>query len=281
MLMALEQERREFVRTCRDTSCASFDELLMQRHDLRKPGAFLLAAALAGTQLLALQERRMHSSWHSSLYRILLRQQGSWLRDQRLEAPPEIGVVTFNYDLNIEALSAVRYRADTIGCTGADAWSMAKRLPVAHAHGLLSLDDEIIGLLEDDKFEPRLSVDRLRAIGNTLALSTDKAESLDAQALAMARSWVGNATEVLFLGFGFDLRNLKRIGIGSKEHWPEQTRKIIATGLGLGPDRMSTAAAICGPIEFLPSTASLEMVVQTFLRGGSWDAMQPVRYPRT
>jgi hypothetical protein len=275
VMAIVERERRHFVRTCRDTTCKSIDALLIRRPDLRSAGALSIAAALVGHQLAVLKRQMTHSTWHSDLYKILFEERRCWPRDQQSHAPPEVAVITFNYDLNIEVAAAFHNQADN-GRTAATSWGIARGLPIAHVHGVLSLDDEIVDLLNDEEAKPKLSIDRLRRIAKTLALSTDEAKELDSQTMEVARSWVRNSSEVLFLGFGFDPLNLKRIGVGSPDCWNGRVRRLLSTG-HLSSEEMASAAAACGTIEFFSSDAPLGSLVRHFLQGTRWLGQLPVR----
>lgn len=269
-LREVEQQRRRFVAACKDTRLHhSLDQLLFHRKELRQVGALSLAAALVEKQLAVVRNRATYHQWYSDLYVRLLGPDGPW-RTIRESGQPDFAVVTFNYDLNIELTIARHMSADLSQFGGAQAWDHAISCPIAHVHGQLGLDDEIVSMLDDDAYQPIVTLKLLRAVANTLALSTDQAERLDADSLLEARQWIWGASEIAFMGFGFDPTNLARIGIGDAHpEWKASRRRIYATGNELGSSRMTAAAKHCGgPIEFFDSTFGLGNVVGGLISGG-------------
>jgi len=141
--------------------------------------------------------------------------------------------------------------------------------PVVHVHGELDLDKEIVTILRDEAAETLLTLDDLTRIGRALALSNDPIEQLDSEAIQIARTWVWHATDLLFLGFGFDPRNLKRIGISeSSPEWTGRPRRLASTGFFDDRQQMDAAARHCAcPIDVFQTTVPLESILRDFVRG--------------
>lgn len=275
-----EGEHQRLARVCRDTTFETIDELLIRRPDLRSAGSLAIAAVLATKQISVAKYRKTHSTWHNTIYKRLFRETELWRRDRSIQAPPEIGMVNFNYDLNVQVGIAIRHHADS-GCEPADAWALATQCPIVHVHGALSLDNDIIEVLANDHHKLQVSLESLRGMAKRLALSTDEAKLFNDESLAIARSWVRHASEIMFLGFGFDPCNLNRIGIGAKHsEWASRERRIQATGKGLSTQAMEAAAGHCGRMEFLSSDFSLEGLVTDFLTGVRSAGVQATTFPR-
>lgn len=278
---AEELARKHFVKTCRDTTYATIDELLSKRVELRVHGAVSIAAALIGCQLEVVRNRKTHSQWHRTLYSKLLR--GSeWWKSVPAEEDGGFSIVTYNYDVNPQVAIARHLHVDS-GIDAAVAWSHAKSCPIVHVHGCLGLNEEITKMLAEDDHRPIITMELIRAASRTLALSTDEALQLDAESLQRSRELIWNATDVAFMGFGFDPRNLDRIGIGKKHpRWISNQRRLLATSVAMSTDKLNAAAReCCFPIDFVESSTTLTAFVSQFIDGTYKFDRELIRYPQS
>jgi hypothetical protein len=236
---------------------------------------------LVSKQLEVVHGRKTHKQWHESLYLELFRQSSQWNSLPLLDATNQTTVVTFNYDLNIEVAIARHLEADS-GIDPASAWEHATDCPIHHVHGLLDMHEVIASMLSDESVRIDVDISVIQRAARLLGLATDDAEQLDADALNMARKAVWEASEIAFIGFGFDLRNLDRIGIG-KAHprWVNGSRSILATTQGMSAKALDAAVEQMGcPIDAVQDPFRLSSVVSSFLAGIDDRTFRANRYPR-
>lgn len=267
-LAALEEDRYAFTQACQDMTLGSIDAFLERRREFRDVGRLSLAAALIEKQIAVIRHRKTNSTWHSVLYRKLVGKDKPWRHISDLRNQRHVAIITFNYDLNIEIAIARHLNTDTsLGAAGS--WEHATECPIVHVHGLLNLDHVVGPMLQRPADAPSITLGLVREVAQTLAFTGDPETSVDSEMLETARRWVRHASEILFLGFGFDTNNLNRIGIGPKHsHWVQGQRELYATYMNMSDEHiMGAARHCCGPLDCFEWRCAAAGVVTAFLDG--------------
>lgn len=238
---ALIARHDEFREHLRDSHHESIDAFLERRSDLRKAGSFAIAASLIDQQITFAREIPGPAHWICPLYKRWLSESGMDDLGQAMRSR-NLTIVTFNYDLTIETALARLRRADTneqysFIFDGMDEW------PLIHVHGNLQCHDEVENVLAR-KFDHS-------ALTQSLATQAAKSMKLTGDSLgrdnelddgSAARKAVWSADRVVFVGFGFDPRNLNKVGIGPEHsRWIAKPRKIFSTHVGMS-DRATASA---------------------------------------
>jgi hypothetical protein len=148
------------------------------------------------------QSPQHHDPW----YRILL--------DEVLDDDPKLGdgalsIVTFNYDMSLEAYLAgtlqVRHRIDEEQANAAVA-----ALNIQHIYG--DIGPALNGNYWSREYGPFPSARHLQVAAQGISTCF---EPKSRDAVAVARKLIGESKNVLFLGFGYSDENLKRLDLTS------------------------------------------------------------------
>jgi hypothetical protein len=174
----------------------TIDAFLEDRPSRREIGAFAIAQALMPLE----NEETLypHKDWYPMLFRELN------LKDA--ESVAEVSaIVTFNYDRSLEHYLGETTRRTFEDRTRETALAKLSRIPILHVHGLM-------GSYPEMPYKPQRTTDDIKLGAKGISMIHD--DHLDnAAEFDRARELVKTATDVVFLGFGYDRRSLRRLGI--------------------------------------------------------------------
>lgn len=135
-----------------------------------------------------------------------------------------VSFVTFNYDHSLETLLLgairARYSADI-------EWAaITTRIPVVHLYGSLGINAyERANALHNDAH----TADAIRQAARSIQIISDSTIRPDSEAFSRAYELFGQADLIVFLGFGFDARNVERLQL--HEH-VKTSAKMVGTAMG-------------------------------------------------
>jgi hypothetical protein len=218
------------------SQCASIDSFLeYQSGRTQQVGKLLIAAAIAfcekWDQLLRPRtpSGERIASWYEEVFERVHR---------RLHANDPMGLVfvTFNYDRSLETL--LQRALTARGLPSGEAKARIDNAPILHVHGRLASRE--YGSPPED----------LSTLGSKIQIITDDISDTE-PVLRRARKLIGAAPRLVFLGFGYDRRNLERI-------LPSDYRgTAVGTAVGLGEKRRIQVAQFFQgrevPFQMLPA----------------------------
>ena len=195
----------------------TIDAFLEDRPSRREIGAFSIA------QILMPLENEENLFPNRDWYPILFRE----LDFRRPELLPAItGIISLNYERSLE-----HFLHETITRTfeGESREAAKKKLagiPIVHVHGVL-------GLYPVVPYAAQRTVENLKEGAKGIRMIHDDLD--DAEEFRRAKELVSSASSILFLGFGYDKRTLRRLGVleGS------ESSRVYGTAVGLQPDQMA------------------------------------------
>lgn len=174
----------------------TIDAFLEDRPSHREIGAFAIAQALMPLE----NEDTLypHKDWYPMLFREFN------LKDA--DSVAEVtAIVTFNYDRSVEHYLAETTRRTFEAQTRDAALAKLSRVPILHVHGLM-------GSYPEMPYKPQRTTDDIKLGAKGISMIHD--DHLDNTAeFNRARALVKTAVDVVFLGFGYDRRSLRRLGI--------------------------------------------------------------------
>jgi hypothetical protein len=151
--------------------------------------------------------------WYRYLFSILL----SRTTDRYLQQAKLLTIVTFNFDRSFERALFLALK-NTFGLTVEQARQLTTELPIYHVHGVLGEPDWLYpdhpngnpygipdGKLVDDPLEPRIA----KAVKSIKIVDDEIPEDITED----VQDAISKAQEICLLGFGFDERNLERLGM--------------------------------------------------------------------
>lgn len=213
-LQQLGLKRDRVVRFAKDLQRArpySIDAFLEARKGFRNVGKAAIADVLLRAEAASTIATAAESvDWYRYIFnRFLVLKSPDHFKHQA----HRLTIITFNFDRSFERALFESLRA-TFGLTGRAARQLAAELPIHHIHGLLGLPDFLVEDGDPDTtaygpHQKQLQDAALIAAGQIRIVDEeiDKAVTADAQAA------IAKATFVYFVGFGFDERNLRKLGI--------------------------------------------------------------------
>lgn len=219
------ENRREVVRFASDLRSArpySIDAFIEMRQEFRDIGKAAIADVLLRAEATSTVDTAPATvDWYRYLFNkfLLLRN-----RDYFTSQAHRLTVVTFNFDRSFERALFSYVRAG-LGVTPAAARQLVTEIQIHHIHGLLGEPDWIYcdsedgtpyGASETTELEKatRTAIRRIKIVDEEIERSV-----LEDVAVALQ-----NAVFVYFIGFGFDERNLAKLGT------PGNVRNATAVG---------------------------------------------------
>jgi hypothetical protein len=159
-----------------------------------------------------------HKDWYPLLFKEL--------RFKDSESTPEVsGIITFNYDRSLDHYLAETIRRTFEGQARSAALRKLGRLPILHVHGML-------GAYPDVPYQAKRTTVELLLGAAGISMVHDK--HLDeAEAFVQARELIEKASSVVFLGFGYDDRSLRRLGVLDNNG----STFFLGTAKGLSPEQ--------------------------------------------
>ncbi len=202
----------------------NIDAFLETRPSHRDIGAFAIAQVIMPLE----NDANLFPArdWYPRLF--------SALNLKAVDSPPDIsGIVTFNYDRSLEHFLAETTRWRFEGKANDAAFSKLNSIPVIHVHGSL-------GPYPDIAYEPHTAIDDFKAAARRIKIIYD--HDLDeAEEFQRARAAIESATAVIFLGFGYDRRSIRRLGLPKNNETPD----IFGT-VRLDPQQTQEVSALFG-----------------------------------
>ena len=192
-----EPEILEFHTSLARSDNETIDAFLEDRPSLRRIGTFAIAQVLMRAETeenLYIPPRR---DWYPILYRELD------LKHPDI-TPLVSGIVTFNYDRSLEHYLTETTNRTFEGKKRDAALTKLSHIPIIHVHGSF-------GPYPDVPYKAQHTTDEIKRGADSISLIQD-ANLDEANEFHQARVLISNASEVIFLGFGYDPRNLRRLG---------------------------------------------------------------------
>lgn len=193
----------------------SVDALIESRPELKDIGKLSIAAALLPLERTA-HVIRAKEDWIG----FLLNQMRAL--DESISSN-NVSFITFNYDRVLEHRLTVTLATMT-GRSHMDAWEVVQRIPIVHVYGQLGryeplgetpkADDVVLFgdfLIGEDPISPR----RIRTAADGIHLIDERDQT--PSGFEQAHSLIREAEQIIFLGFGFDQTNLRRLLPASRE----------------------------------------------------------------
>jgi hypothetical protein len=186
---------------------------LEDRPSLRETGAFGIAAAL-----MPLESQGTlfpPKDWYPALF------QGLDLKNfTSISSIPAI--ITFNYDRSLEHYLTVATQSAYESEVRKHALDKLRRLRIIHVYGQL-------GDYPAVPYDPAKNVEDFRKAAKEIRMIYDQGIE-ESDGFAESKRVLENARDVIILGFGYDERSVRRMGLST--HIPERT--IFGTAYGLG-----------------------------------------------
>jgi len=220
----------------------TIDAFLENRPSRREIGAFAIAQAL-----MPIEDENVlfpPKDWYPALFHELD------FKDHA-HTPSVIGVVTFNYDRSLEHYMRETINRSFEGAAKDKALEKLESVPIIHVHGQ-------VGPYPDVPYLGNRSVQDIKKGAEGISLIHDT--SLDsAESFEEARFRIKEATEVVFLGFGYDRRSLMRLGaLGSTG-----SRRFWGTAYNVPSEEVERIRGLCRPAIHL-SASTVEVFLRNF-----------------
>jgi hypothetical protein len=195
----------------------TIDAFLEDRPSRREIGAFTIA------QILMPLENEENLFPHRDWYPILFKE----LDFRRPELLPAItAIISLNYERSLEHFCYETIMRTFEGESRETAKKKLAGIPIVHVHGVL-------GPYPVVPYAAQRTVEDLKAGAKGIRMIHDDLD--DAEEFKRAKELVSSASSILFLGFGYDKRTLRRLGVleGS------ESSRVYGTAVGLQSDQMA------------------------------------------
>ncbi|MFN7219589.1 MAG: hypothetical protein ACK5UX_02990 [Burkholderiales bacterium] len=218
----------------------SIDAFLGSRPEFAHRGKIAIATAIRSRETSSTVKRpEAKEDWFGYL----------WTRLQQQTEPGErssarnIRFATFNYDRTLEAMLYEAIRA-TYGGTPKDALDGLSRFEIKHLYGTATPFHPFSHNSSGCAYGAKLTPDSLLDAADQIRVIPEQREDNDPE-FAVVRTWFDWAERVWFLGFGFDITNVKRLGFDSvldvRKRAGVGAPEIFATVLGAGEAELTAA----------------------------------------
>lgn len=203
----------EFRGALRDAIHETIDDFLDSRPTYRRIGSFAIAQSILRHEIDA--QLLPRGNWYPYLF--------GAIDFRNSEQPsPIAAVVTFNYDRSLERYLARTIDASFEGSVRELARQKLRTIPIIHVHGKLGAYPEVpYGQADIVANLPKAA----ESVRITSDIELDK--SLEYE---RAREAIGQAKNVVFLGFGYHERSLQRLKIDSI-----RGKRIYGSAFGVDP----------------------------------------------
>ncbi len=216
-----------------ETFEGSIDNWLAKNPGCQAAGKHLITRVIAQCETPGSLHRNAGGGCYSILWEYLI---NSVKNDFQKIGESSADFVTFNYDRSLEQTFYEKARSDHPDLDEESLVKAIQQITVVHLHGQIGRLPWRTAVAFEEKLEELphdggrdASVGKLRSCSNGIVLAGD-AEDLSGS-YKMARTLLGQAAVVHFIGFGFDEENMRRLLGGVK--WRPQVR-LSATVYGLG-----------------------------------------------
>jgi hypothetical protein len=175
----------------------TMDVFLATRTDYCGIGAYSVAYELRGFE----DEAKLFSSDTPNWYKILY-------KELKLDHPPDtwnrVPIVTFNYERSLEAYLNGTVEANNTPSGRRDEKIRAlQSYPIYHVYGSF-------GSLAELRYSPPSENENLNSAAANLRFMF---QSFDNEDVRQARKKIDDAEHIIFLGFGYDQRNVQQLGL--------------------------------------------------------------------
>jgi hypothetical protein len=214
-----DAKKKWFKNALRDGDHDTIDLFLERKPSLKEMGAYYIADVIARRER---KEALRHATdnWYKILYNMLS-------LDSNTDTLPPIGIVTLNYDRSLEHFLSYYLDCKCRESLIEHGKSKLAKLKVIHAHGHIGRYDLVP--YGDAATKPEWlhkAAKRIRIVPDSMEESIIFQEAVDL---------IGNARNVVFIGFGYNRITLERL---LKKTQPDQVR-LFGTGYQLGKDTQS------------------------------------------
>ena len=212
------KELEEFESTLRLSGYTSVDWFLEDRPEFITIGKAAIAAALIPFEkpddLLPPYAPDQH--WYELLVNVLDRPIGSFPENK-------LSIVTFNYDRSLEyyLLSVLSTRLQS----EERAIEMINAFEIVHVHG--ALGDLMPLRSEGRSYLPLLDPAGIRTASDQILIVGEA--SGETEEFKIARNLLTNASRIVFLGFGYHPKSVRRLGIFN-EPWNDEKKQKVRVG---------------------------------------------------
>jgi len=229
-LFSLEGNQREFFLEFRKSQMASIDAFLARRPEFSEIGKKVIAAVLLSCE----NSNKLHTNEHEDnwySYFFNKKAANSW---GELDFS-EFSVLTFNYDRSLEQylLSAI---CSSYGKSEKEALEKLSTLKIIHVYGSLGG-----ALPNQEKYYPygkKITKERIEDAASCLRVIPEG--RCDDPIIEEAKMILRKASQVCFLGFGFDENNISLLD----PEWTLQKTQVFATCYGMTSAEAKRAAYI-------------------------------------
>ena len=214
-----ESEAKSFAFRLSRSGLSSIDRFLERNQNDEGYGKFAIAWSLHRKEVHALRNGSPTSNWHSWLIERLLK------RERELFGG-RFTFISFNYDrlLWTAFYSMIRYAH---GCSETEALDLVSKIPIHHVYGSFQYEpQQIYNLPSDTSYEPRVRECEEAALGIKIIPQHREA---DDSTLLQCQQAIAGSRKLVFLGFGFDLVNVERIGAVRACEPSTSTRTVFAS----------------------------------------------------
>jgi len=226
----IQQQLLSFVGKFRFSGQPTIDAFLEKRPDLAHTGKAAIAACL----LLQQDRQKLFSGavgdYQPNWYEYLFYRLSEYAISEDDFRQNRVKVVTFNYDNSLEYFLQVALE-NTYDLSSRNAVKLRESaIPICHVYGMLT---------PKAHFEAPLNAESVpSAVENIVVINNGEFSERDgsSEEFTRAREWLNNCERIVFVGFGFDPTNLKRLGL---EKIPTH-RKIYCTTHGLNDQVIET-----------------------------------------
>lgn len=212
-----------------NSGLASIDSLVAHRPEFMRPAKIALVAHLLPQERASISHiRDPERSWYMHLFRAMLTQHdGEFVHNN-------VRFITYNYDRSLE-FALMNYLAHTRGYSLVQAAGAIDGLDIAHMHGTLGKLKELRGGAVEygANYEDAGVMD---AAVSEMHLVHEGARS--EPIVRVARKWLHEARQVVFMGFAFHLDNMKYLDVQNQLSTTEVY--VFAKGM-LGAERANIA----------------------------------------
>jgi hypothetical protein len=201
----------------------TIDSFLEDRPSRRKIAAFAIASALV--PLESEDSLFPPTDWYPILFKELA------LRGDYGE-PTVSAIITFNYDRSLEHYLTETAKRTYENDQRVRALNTLARLPIIHLHGQLGSYPQV-------PYVPNRSSDEIEQAAQSLSMIYDHHVGTSTE-FERARQSLKEATDLLFLGFGYDKRSLERLGVLDNSF----RCNIYGTSFGMSEEQRAELASI-------------------------------------
>jgi hypothetical protein len=224
------EEIKDFARQFKRSHVKSIDAFLAKRSEFTGIGKLAIAADIIekeNPEKLLNADDKEH--WYSYMWNLMIQDVNNILQLQN----NRIKFISFNYDRSLEYFLHLATK-NTFGVGDEDAQQALRGLDILHVYGSLGKfhyhpGDNVRQYLND------LNDVSLQIAANSIEIIPEARD--DSKAFMIARNLCEKAQNIGFLGFGFDLLNIERLGLTDVLKWRHEKRigvpRIVASTLGV------------------------------------------------